>query len=781
MPQLIRICISCICLTFLSVSVLAQEVVEEIRIQGNRRFPEDSIRYRITSKVGDPLDPRRVTQDIKDLWGTGQFDNVGCAELDGEEGKILIFTVKELPIVAEVDYRGYKKVTRSSFTDKIEEQRLNITEDTVLDYSQINAIKTLMKSILEEKGLRFGTIDVTYEPMDSNSVRVVFNVNEGTKVHIYDVLFTGNDLFTDKQLRRTMRKIKRKWMFSWATGHSIFKQEGYNEDLEKLKKKYWEQGYKDVFFEEPVMDITDHTTEKQRRKNIKRAAKNKPIKEDKRMVLTIPIFEGQPYYMGDLKIEGNEVLPPGYYLAGFPIAKDGIYDLGRINGWLEGLEEVHNNLGYVNYNVEQNVKIRDGNKVDVTFNVQERDQVYVHQLHFKGNTTTRDKVLRREILLREGDVFRLNYFRKSMLRVNQLGFFDVTHHEPSVNFLPGENKVNITINGQETGVNELNFGLGFSELRGSSGFLSFSTANFLGRGERLSVQANVGDIQKTYDVSFAEPWLFDKPRGVTARIFNTRTRFAAAGFDVESNGFQAGLSFRPSIFTTYSVSYLFSEDRFPTISTPIFKPVDDLLTSSITQSLTYSTVNHPFFPTEGRRATTSLELATWQAGGDNFFYKIRGGFTQYLPAIKKSFMGFNIEGAMLESLEGQRPTQNQLFYLGGEDSVRGYSRRSLGPALQRSDGGFIAVLGDKLFQANYEYIIPVNEQFRFVLFYDAGMIFGTDEDWFDTDLARSTGLELRFSLPIFQAPLRLMYVYRLDDTPFEEKGGDPDFSIGTTF
>lgn len=781
MPQLRWII--CICLMTISGLALTQEteVVEEIRIQGNRRFPEDSIRYRIMSKVGDPLDPRRVTADVKDLWSTGQFDNVGCAVIDGKEGKILTFVVRELPIVAEVDYRGNKKVTKSSFTDKIEEERLNITEDTVLDYGRVNAIKALMKSVLDEKGYRYGTVNVTYEPMDAGSTRVVFNVRENSKVHIHDIIFEGNEVFTDKKLRRTMRKTGRKWMFSWLTGHSIFKDEHYVEDVEKVKKKYWKKGYKDVFLEQPEKEVTDHTTEKQRKKNIKRAAKNKPPKEDRRMILRIPIFEGEPYYMGEMTVEGNTVLPTPYYTLRFPIKSGEVYDLGAINEWLEKVEEIHNNLGYVNFNAEQKITVADGNVVNVHFVVNERDQVYVNRIDFKGNTTTRDKVLRREVLLREGDVFRLNHFRNSMLRVNQLGFFDVTHHEPKVNMLPGESKVNITIQGQETGVNELNFGLGFSEVRGSSGFLSFATSNFLGRGERLSVQANVGDIVKTYDISFSEPWLFDKPRGVTARVFNTRTQFAAAGFDVESTGFQAGLSFRPSIFTTYSINYLFSEDRFPSVSTPIFKPVDDLLTSSISQNITYSTINHPYFPSAGFRASLGVEFATWQSGGDNFYYKLRGGLTKYLPAIKKSFIGLNVEAAYMETLEGQRPTQNQLFYLGGEDSVRGYRRRSLGPTITTSDNRVLSALGDKSFQANFEYIIPVNEQFRFVFFYDTGMIYGIDEDWFETDLVSSTGLELRFSLPIFQAPLRLMYVYRLDNTGFDDKGGGPEFSIGTTF
>ncbi len=256
----------------------------------------------------------------------------------------------------------------------------------------------------------------------------------------------------------------------------------------------------------------------------------------------------------------------------------------------------------------------------------------------------------------------------------------------------------------------------------------------------------------------------------------------AAGFDLESTGFQLGLSLRPTIFSTYSLGYRFSLDRFPTITSPAFKKVDDLLTSAITQSITYNTTDHPFFPTKGSRINLGVELAGWQAGGDNFFTKFKTGFTQYVPMIKNTFIGINVEGGVLTTLEGQRPTQNNLFFLGGEESIRGYERRSLGPAITDSNGRPIATLGDKLFRANFEFIIPVSPQFRFVMFYDTGMVFGIDEGWFETDLVRSVGLEMRFSLPVFNAPLRLFYAYRLDETLFQPTtGGDPDFAIGTTF
>jgi len=781
MPQLTRFVISCFLLgqAFLAFST---DTVEEIRIQGNKRVADESILFRISTQVGDTIKPSRITQDIKVLWGTGLFQNLGTAIIDGEKGgKVLIFITQELPLVSEVDYRGNKKITKSSITDKIEEEKLTIEEESPLDYRKINAIRAMIKGLLDEKGLRYGTVDYKLEYLDAGNARVVFNISEGSKVRIYDVAFEGNTVFTDKKLARTFKKTREHWMFSWLTSHDVYKDESYTEDVEKVRERYWKKGYKDILLGEPVMDITNHTTEKQKRKNEKRAKKGKEPKEDIRMKLTVPVYEGRNYAMGNMSVDGNTILRSKYYEATFPLQTNGVYDLNAVNEWITHLEDSHNDLGYINFNIEQQVSIRDENVVDVVFNVNENDQVYVHRLKFSGNITTRDKVLRREVLIREGDVFRLGYFRNSILRVSQLGFFDVTRSDPDVSFLPGEAKVDVDIKGQESGVNELNFGLGFSEVRGESGFLSFSTLNFLGRGQKLKFQAQLGSIQDTFDVTFTEPWLFDKPRGMTARIFNNRTNYSAAGFDLESRGFQFGLSFRPTIFTSYGVSYTFSEDSFPTITSPVFKPVDDLLTSSVTQTWSYNTTDHPFFPTRGTKINTQLELASWQIGGDNFFYKIRLGATQYVPAFMKTFFGLNVKTAYLQTLDGQRPTQNHLFYLGGEESVRGYKRRTLGPTIEDSNGNPVVTLGDKMVQANVEYVIPISDQFRFVLFYDAGMIFGVEEDWFDTDLARSTGIEMRFSLPVFNAPLRLMYAIKLDENELNDKGAEPKFSIGTTF
>lgn len=780
MPRLARWILCCLLAS--STFALAQEdIIETIRVVGNTRIADDSVLFRISSKAGQTLSSERVTQDIKDLWATGLFDDIGVMIQDGQTGKVLTYVVRELPIVVAVDYRGNQKLTKSSITDKMEEERLTIPEDSPLDYKKINAVRVLIKRLLSEKGLRYATVDYKLERLRSGTARVVFNISEGSKVRIYDIEFTGNTVYKNRKLRKVMKKTAEHWFFSWITQHDIYREDKFAEDVELLKKAYWKKGYKDIYVGEPSLEITDHTTEKQKKKNLARVRRGKNAKEDKRLKLTIPLFEGQSYVMGDFKVEGNTVLPEVYYKGTFPLAQGDLYDYSKIDEWVEALEEDHNNAGYIHFNALRDVKIREGNVVDLTYNIRENDQVYIHRLGFKGNVTTRDKVLRREVLLREGDVFRLNFFRNSILRISQLGFFDVKNYQPDVTLLPDENKANITIVGQEAGVNELNFGLGFSDLRGTSGFLSFSTLNFLGKGEKLRVQAQIGSITDTFDITFTEPWLFDKPRGLSTRVFNTRSDFSASGFTVESTGFQVGLSFRPSIFGTYSLSYLFSEDRFPTVNSPDFRKIDDLLTSSITQGYQYNTTDHPFFPSRGYKAGVNLELAGWQFGGDNYFTKTTVTATKYLPSIKETFMGINFKGGILNTLEGQRPTANQLFFLGGEESVRGYRRQSLGPVVRDTQGRIFASRGDKFIQANFEYILPISEQVRFVGFFDAGMVYGVEEDWFDTDLARSTGLELRFSLPIFQAPLRLIYAFKLDDTPREEKGGEFKFSIGTTF
>ncbi|MCB1050965.1 MAG: outer membrane protein assembly factor BamA [Acidobacteria bacterium] len=778
MRQLTLYCFGC--LLALSSHLYSQELIEKIQVYGNTRVPSDAVIHRMNSQVGKTVDETQITKDLKSLWNMGLFENLGIQkEVSASGGVVLTVIVKELPLIAEVDYRGYSKVGKSSITDKIEEQHLTIKEDEPLDFKKINAIRNLIKGLLDEKGLRYGKVDFELEPLKAKgTARAVFNIREGSKVHIYKIDFEGNKVFSDAKLRRIMRKTKEHWFLSWLTQHDILKQEKFDEDLEKVKKKYWALGYKDVLIGEPDLQIEDKTTAKQKAKNEKRLKKLRPVKEDLRLFMTIPVFEGHPYHMGDVSFEGNTVLPEAFYRNSFPLRSQDVYDLGKINEWITNLEELHNNTGYLNYSIRQDVSVREGQIVDVKFQIFENDQIYLNRLSFAGNITTRDKVLRREALIREGDVFRFNNFKNSMLRINQLGFFDVSHDNPDVKPLPNENKVNVTIKGQESGVNELNFGIGYSDYRGQNGFFSFSTLNFLGRGETLKVQAQLGRFTDTYDLTFVEPWLFDKPRGFSARLFNTRSQFL--GFQQEQQGFDAGLRFRPFTFTTYSISYGFSEINIPTVSSAAFQPIDDLLTSSVSQSLVYDTTDHPFFPTRGRRISNTLELAGWQTGGDTLFYKYSLGLTQYFKAYKKTFFGVNLKGSILETFEDQKPVFYELFYSGGEESVRGYERASLGPTVI-SGGREVPIRGDKLFQFNLEYIVPVSDQFRFVLFYDAGQVFGLDEDWFDTDLAMSTGLEMRFSLPVFQAPLRLIYAYKLVELPNNEKGGEPKFSIGTTF
>jgi len=763
-----------------SVFLFGQDdVIQEIRIQGNKRVSKETIQYRITTKAGDTLDPQNVSRDIKELWQTGLFEYIAVQATPLDEGGLaLVYQFRDLPLVVEVDFRGNQKLGKSSITDKIDEELLTIEEDTPLDYKKVNAIRTLIKQMLNDKGLRNGRVDYTLERLDAGTARVVFNIYEGSKVRIYDIEFEGANTFKPSKLRRKMKKTKEHWMFSWLTQHDIFNQEKFDEDVELLKAVYWEKGYKDIFVGEPKMDIQNLTTQKQKKKNLKRLAKRKAPKEDLRMTLTIPIFEGQPYQMGDLKIEGNTIFPDLLYLGMYPLRPGDDYDLGLINEWITSLEEIHNNSGYLNFSVRQETKIRDDNVVDVTFHVSENAQIYVNKIAFSGNTTTLDKVLRREVFLREGDVFRLQHFRNSLLRINQLGFFDVSHENPDIKFLPNEDKVNITIKGQESGVNELNFGLGYNEFAGENGFFSFSTLNFLGKGETLKVQASLGRIANTYDITFTEPWLFDKPRGLTFRIFNTRADYP--GFRQEQSGLQLGFSFRPSTWTSYSVSYKFQEISIPSVPSLTFESYEDRLTSSVTQAIQYDVTDHPFFPTKGLKAFYRLQFAGWEMGGDSLFHSSTTGYTQYIKAFKKTFFGTNVKFGYMDTFDGQRPVLYEMFTLGGENSVRGYRRDWLGPVIDYN-GQQYPTRGDKMFQANLEYIVPISDQFRLVAFYDVGQVYGVDETWFETDLAQSTGIEMRFSLPVFQAPLRIMYAWRLVELPGNEKGAEPKFAIGTTF
>jgi len=756
-------------------------IVEKIQVIGNKRISTQAILYRIQLKEGQELNPAVINEDVQRLWELNVFSDIKVDVQDGDVGKIVTYALKERPVIKDFRFFGNHAFGPNLLKDKLTEKGIRLQPNIQMDYTQISKIKSTIIDLYREKGYRNVKVDHTLENAGPDIAYLTFTITEGGKVRVYQIDFTGNKVFKDGKLRRAMSKIHEHWFFSWLSSSDIYSEEKFTEDVDNIKKVYWKKGYKDVFVGRPIMEVKDLTSERQKRKNLERMKRNKKVKQDLRLYLTIPVFEGEQYTIGDVSFEDNKLLPDTTLADKWKLERGDPYDLGKINEFQKEIEELYNNLGFLQFYMERIQDEKPQRMVDLTFKFHEGEQFKLDRLEFVGNVVTRDKVLRREFMIPEQSPFRVEVFKNSMLKINQLGFFDITKFEPKINFVPGENKVNVEIQGEESGVNEINFGGGYSEFAGFFLQTSYSTRNFLGRGEQLSLQASLGKNITYYNLAFTEPWIFDYPHSFTVNLFNSQTDYY--NYSRESKGFSIGFGFRLSTFLTYSIAYRYELVDVPGSSlqdNTVFKPVSNRLTSAIVQSFGYNTLNHPFMPTRGSKYALSFLWGGWQLGGDNLMYELSLRATRLFKAYKTTVFVVNMRAAYKEGLEGTTIPYYERYFIGGESSVRGYDFRRISPLDEATN---IAIGGTKMFVANLEWVLPIENRFQFALFYDIGGVWLEDQSFFDgaEPLRRSWGVEARFNLPVFQMPIRLTYGYPLDDVVGQSRSGNLEFTIGTIF
>lgn len=823
------------------------EHIAEIAVVGAQKQTPETVLFKAGLKVGDDLRTLDLTEVVERLWASGAFDDIKLELHEGKQGRKLVIRVVERPIIKEVDYRGGTEVGLTSLKDKIKEKKLEIQENAVYDPEAARKVKELIVEQCAEKGFRNPVIDVSLEPINPGVARLVFDIKEGTKPRIYVVKFKGNTVLSSAKLRRVMAKTRQHWMFSWLTSHDLLVDKNLEEDLQNVKRAYWREGYKDVFVGQPIIEVEDRTTERQKRKNLKREKEHKTPKYDLRATLTIPILEGDRFYEGRLAIEGNEKVfkgPQGEafyrlkiaeakrdnrsWLAKFldlkpstedlPADRNRPFDLDALNKGIDKIREAHSNLSYIMFRAEKKLDVREENgvkKVDVTLKVDEGEAYTIRRIQFEGNTTTKDKVLRRALLVKEGDPFSLEAFKDSYTGLGQLGFFDVKNQEPKIDPLPDKPQVDITIRGEEAGVNELLFQGGYGSLFGFSLGASFSTKNLGGGGETLGFSYNGSKFNKSFSIAFTEPYVFDKPYSFSASVGAGSTDYDASrvgeAYAYQQRTKNLGMSvgtrlstFLPgrrwAFFTTYGVGYNFSSIRLQGGRNYYFRDTSTQLTSSLLQSLTYSTVNHPFKPTAGTKLGFNLEYGGWQMGSDRPYLRASWEATKVGNIAERHIFAANATYGYLRNLGAEALPVYQLYRPGGENTIRGYRYGQVGSVVFDPYGSPVVIGGNKQLLLNVEYQFKIADQFRVVAFYDAGNAWAPGTKIFSRDavsytrydgvnvhyrnplLVRSTGLEFRFFLPISPAPLRLIWSRKLNPYPFDPDGKtDFQFSIGTTF
>jgi outer membrane protein insertion porin family len=701
-----------------SLTFAQQDLIVNVDIRGNRRIPADTIRARIFTRSGDVYDQAAIERDFNSLWNTGYFEDIRIEREQTAKGWLIHVYVKERPTIREITYTGLSSVSTSDVLDRFKERKVGLSPESQYDPTKIKKAEVTLKELLSEHGRQFATVRTEIHPIPPAAVSVTFVVKEGPKVKVGRIKFEGNKNVPSRTLRSAMKNLK-----PLGVPHSIFLEallaktydaSKLDEDTERVRSEYQNRGYFKALIQEPKTEIRDTG----------HAGPHIPLLmkgPGKAVDITIPIEEGDRYTLGGITFKNNKAVTNIAALRRLFAIKDGdIFSREKVAKGLESLRKAYGELGYINFTSIPNTTFNEDKKqVFLEIDVDEGKQFNVRRIEFTGNTTTRDKVIRREIALEEGQVYNSRLWELSILRLNQLGYFDqLKPDDPNVterHLNEKDGTVDLTLKVHEKGKNSIGLTGGVSGLSGSFIGLSYQTNNFLGLGETLQVQANIGNRQRDLLFGFTEPYLWDRPLQLGFTVYTRRFNFDQAqqtqiltgqrlnlpspflqnlqNYTQSSTGFSTSLSYplhrsfkrvgitysfdRSSLTALSAASRtLFENLAFSGISGP--NSLNGIITSKILPSFSFNRLDSAYSPHHG----TSMFIGGEVAGIGGTVKSVRPiiQYKHFIPMNKgRNALGINFQGSYLSGYGGLVAPPFERFYLGGENDLRGFDIRSISP------------------------------------------------------------------------------------------------------
>jgi outer membrane protein insertion porin family len=705
-------------------------VIEDIIITGNRRVPKETLRARILTRKGDPLDADGLRRDFMALWNTNLLDDIKLTTEDGTKGIIVTFTVKERALIRIINYEGNKSITKSEILDRFKERKVGLSQESQFDPTKIKRAEQVLKDYLAERGRQYAKVTHEVKEVPPSSVELTFVIEEGPKVKVGKIAFNGNTVFKEGTLVRAMKNERPKGIppFFYLF-HATYDKNKMAEDLERIRSLYQDKGYAKMIAQEPKTELEDTGAP------LIHIPFTGPSKGGKRVNVLIPVEEGAQYHMGQLTITGNKLFSEEQLRSVIGLNTGDVFSVGKIRKSFDNIRKAYGERGYINETPIPDQTFDDEKKtVDFAIRFDEGKQFFVRRIEFSGNTTTRDKVIRREMMLDEGDVYNTRLWDLSLLRINQLGFFEPVKAEKDADVKLNERdgQVDLTLKLKERGKQSISFNGGASGVSGTFIGLTYQTNNFLGLGETLTVQLEGGTRQKNLLFGFTEPYFRDRPLTTGFTVYKRSYRFDQATetalalglsstaplgdtsnlqqYTQESSGFTLFGSYPTRPFTRVGLTFslentsltdlnaaaqqFFNLLTFNTIAGP--SALSNIHSHKITPSYSFSTVDHPFTPHSGKSLFLGMDFQGGFLGGNVNSYRPVIDF-KYFHAVNKGrhvvgvhFLGSYVSGFGSTTIpDPSHPGQTivtplvappyERFYTGGEDSIRGFDIRAVSP------------------------------------------------------------------------------------------------------
>ena len=718
-----------------NANVPPEDVIEAVEFRGARRVPQDTLRAMIFTKKGDKYDEDALHRDFMTLWNTSRFDDIRMEREAGRMGWIVRFVVVERRVVRSIKYDGLKSIQVSEVLDRFKERKVGLSVESQYDPNKLQRAKVVLQEYLSERGRQFATVEPDLHQVPPSSLEIIFKVDEGPKVKVGEITFEGNKAFAPLYIRRAMNNLR-----PYGIPQSILLENmiaktydatKLEEDEQRIQQFYQDKGYFTAHTTGQEVKIVDvgggHFRFPLIRSN--RIGKAADIK--------ISIDEGRLYHLNQINFVGVKLFrtPETLMRPIFGMQVGDVFSTAKLRKGFEDLRKLYGQFGYIDFVAEPDFEpLPNTDKINLTLNFDEGKQFFVRRIDFSGNTTTRDKVIRRQLLVDEGDIFNTRMWQLSILRLNQLGYFEVLKEDQAADIKRDTktDTVDITLKVKERGRNTIQLNGGVSGVSGSFVGASYTTNNFLGMGETFSLTSQVGTRTQNAQLGFTEPYLFDRPLQAGFTVYVSRFNYNQAreasilsgtnliseynnlgaqnllNYITDSHGFTTFASYPlRRAFARVGITYGYDISSVKTLTTAATdyynyfdflringpNPLNGITTSAITPNYTYNSVNHPITPSAGKSISLSVKFAGSILGGTVNEIMPQVDAKYFHKGLKPGHVvGLHFLGRYLTGYGGKTAPPMNRFYMGGENDIRGFELWGISPIAYVPTSGTINVL-----------------------------------------------------------------------------------------
>ena len=750
--------------------------VTAIEVKGNKSISTNVIVSKMKTRIGSPYQENIISDDLKRLYLLGFFSDIKIDTEAYKDGLKVVLNVVERPIIDKISFTGINRITMKE--DKLKQQ-LKSKETQYLDYPSLSEDVRTLKKMYEKIG--YSQADVTYKvelKPETNKAVISFDVVEGQKVRIKDIIVQGNKSFSSGRILKLL-KIKRAWFFNAG----ILKEDVLKEDMERVKSFYQREGFTDVAVEYEV---------------------NPDAQKAYLLYVTIKVTEGKKYLVGSVVIQGNKDIAEKAILSRLSECVPGkVFSADAMKKDVTSIQGLYFDRGYISAQVQESTIVNpDTGRVDITYSIIENQIVYVDKIKVRGNIKTRDVVIRREMRLHPGDRFDGEKLRRSKERLTNLGFFEEVSYDTEDT--PEPDKKNLVVDVKESKTGAFSFGGGYSTVDQFVGFVEVEQKNFdwrnwpyfTGAGQNLKVRASIGSSSNGFELSFTDPWMFDYPVSFGFDLYrrtHDRDTDSGYGYDEKVTGGDIRLGKEISEYLRGDIMYRLDEvdlsNPSDTGDSDLDEEMGTNLISTISPSLTYDSRDNVFDTRKGNLFTAAFDFAGGPLGGDKNFTKFFARASHYFPMPRGAVLEVRGRIGLAEPYgDTEKIPIYERFFAGGAYTIRGYEERKVGPVSKNDHdpiGGASMVVG------NVEYTYPLFSFLKVAAFYDVGNVWEKIGDMFSNKnangiensggLKSSVGLGLRIKTPI--GPIMLDYGIPFDKEPGEsdKKSGQFHFSASHGF